>query len=673
MSSLAHRFRFAVRLWLLCCCVAFLLVSARSAAAQEPGDAEGEARVSVADDAESSSPEAEELAPSSPELTFPEVPETTVVGRPSPFPATPLGEGTVVTATRGEAFGNQVGSSMTVITEQDIARTRQGRVNEVLRNVPGLDLVQRGGAGQQSSVFIRGANSHHTKVLIDGIPANDPSSGQRTFDFSQLSVDNIQQIEVLRGPQSTLYGSDAIGGVVNIVTKRGEGPMSVRAGFEGGSFGTSRESLNVSGGTSQYHYSFGGSYQKASGFSQAEAGTENDRFSGSTSSGRFGWTPADNFDIDYVFRFVDQDVDIDDFDADHLFNQQRTDSFFNRVQARLMTLCDTWEHRVAFNLTDHDRRFTHTAFTPEFQGQTRKFEYLSNFYLSPDHTVTAGVDYWHEEMSDTASPLRSQFMTGIYLQDQIRLADRWFTTFGARFDQHSSAGSAKTYRVTTRYQVDQTGTAFHGSVGTGFRAPTIFELFSSWGNPGLAPEDSFGWDCGLEQSLFDDRFVVDCTYFRNDFSDLIQFVVTNFNPFTGEYRNVASAKSTGVELSARWELNPCTTLYGTYVHTLAKDQAGADLLLRPRHKASFTVNRSLCPCGDQANLYLSLLYVGPRFDFGGTHLSEYYLMNLAGTSRLNDMCELFARVDNALGENYQEAATYATAPISAYGGVNFRF
>jgi vitamin B12 transporter len=282
---------------------------------------------------------------------------------------------------------------------------------------------------------------------------------------------------------------------------------------------------------------------------------------------------------------------------------------------------------VAFNLANYDRRYI-DGWVPQYLGQTRKAEYLSNFYLGSNHTVTAGVDYWHEEASNTNTPQQSQYMTGLYIQDQIRLFDRWFTTVGARFDEHSTAGTAKTYRITSRYHVYQTGTAFRGSLGTGFRAPTLFELFSPYGNLGLDPEESFGWDCG-------------------------------------------------VELTARWELNPATTLHGSYTHTLARQRSTGDLLLRrPPHKAALgVVHRFDC---DRARLNLSLLYVGPREDSDDSWpsdrvtLGEYYLLNLAGSYDINHWCQLFGRVDNVLNENYQEVWSYQTAPLSGYAGVSIR-
>ncbi|MEO2021507.1 MAG: TonB-dependent receptor plug domain-containing protein, partial [Pirellulaceae bacterium] len=226
-----------------------------------------------------------------------ELPETVVPGRPSPFPANPLSTGTLLTPNRSETDANRVGSSYTVINEAEITQTRQSSVAEVLRGKLGLDVVRSGGSGGATSIFLRGANSQHTKVLMDGIPINDPSHPNRGFDFSSLSADNIERIEVLRGPQSILYGSDALGGVINIITKRGEGPPSIRASGMGGSFGTARTSLSISGGDQASYYSISGGYSHTDGISAASVlngNTEPDRHRNGNLSARLGWNLSEN-------------------------------------------------------------------------------------------------------------------------------------------------------------------------------------------------------------------------------------------------------------------------------------------------------------------------------------------------------------------------------------------
>ncbi|MCP3693016.1 MAG: TonB-dependent receptor, partial [Planctomycetaceae bacterium] len=271
-----------------------------------------------------------------------ELPETVVPGRPSPFPANPLSTGTLLTPNRSETDATQVGSSYTVINEAEITRTRQSSVAEVLRGKLGLDVIRSGGSGGATSIFLRGANSQHTKVLMDGIPINDPSHPNRGFDFSSLSADNIDRIEILRGPQSILYGSDALGGVINIITKRGEGPPSIRASGMGGSFGTARTSLSISGGDQASYYSVSGGYSHTDGISAASVlngNTEPDRHRNGNLSGRFGWNLSENLNVDYVFRYIDRDLEIDSYDftagfTDDLLRANLSQQFMNRIQLR---------------------------------------------------------------------------------------------------------------------------------------------------------------------------------------------------------------------------------------------------------------------------------------------------------------------------------------------------
>jgi vitamin B12 transporter len=634
----------------------------------------------LASDEEDASPPPPAAQP--PEKPLPEMPETTVVGRPEPFPQSPLGENTVLTPTRTESLAGQIGSSFTVITRDQIANTQKTDVSDVLRGVPGLDVVQQGPTGGVTSVFLRGANSQHTKVLIDGMPVNDPSNATRMFDFSQLSVDNIERIEVLRGPQSTLYGSDAIGGVVNIITKRGEGPLSGKAGVMGGSFGTARENLDFSGGTKEYHYSFGASYSQTDGISAADVRFGNHERDGdrkANMSGRFVWTPTETFDIDYVFRYVDQDAELDDAlfgdptrpTTDNLIRQNRTNAFFNRIQARTMALDGFWEQKFGFNLTDYDRLDTDPGLwgVPRYTGQSRQFDYQSNFFLNERNTLSFGTDYLDEDASSTTVSRLSQHNMGLYVEDQLRLTEQWSATAGCRWDDHSAAGRASTYRLTTLYRLP-TQTGLHASLGTGFRAPSLAEDYFPYGNPNLRPERSKGWDCGVEQRFLDGRFVVDGTYFRNDFVDLIQYDFA-----TWQVENIGRAFSSGVELTTRYQLNPTTSLFANYTYTFTEDLAtGQPLLRRPPHKASVGVNRRLW-C-DRANLYAQLLYVSPRLDsFNGTpiDLGEYYLLNVASTYDVSPYWQLFARIDNLLDQNYEDVYGFGVPGIAFYGGTTMRW
>ena len=603
-------------------------------------------------------------------LPLPVAPETTIIGRPGDFPSQPLPEGTVVAPTLTSTPVAEVGSAITVITAAEIAATQRTQVADVLRDVPGIDVAQTGGMGGQTSVFLRGANSAQTKVLLDGIPLNDPSSATGGVDFSTISVDNIQQIEVLRGPQSGLYGSDAMGGVINIITKRGDGPTRGRVEFGGGTYGTARESLSVSGGGGEAaYYSFSGSYLQSDGFPPLVGGQTTAPVFHGALGGRVGWTPDSDFDLDYVYRYVSLNTAVLEFDPftfqpiDHT-HPYHTTSFVNRIQARKATADGFWEQKAGFSVIEYDRVDTNPGpFVPgQYLGQALKVDYLSNFALAEWTTLSAGADYLDQAASDTFDPRTSFNDRGVWFGEQFRIAERWFTTASFRWDEISTAGNASTYRLTTRYITPEVETAFHGSIGTGFRAPSLAETLFPFGNPNLRPEHSFGWDAGVEQPLADGQFTVDGTYFYNRYTDLIQF---DFFRFIVD--NIGHATTSGTELTARWAINDLTSLSANHTYTFTEDlDTGLPLVRRAPHKMNLTLNRQVWD--GRGNVLLNLRYVSPRTDVGSTQLAEYWLVNTAATYDLTPHVQLMARIDNLFNEKYEEAFGYAMPGISFYGG-----
>ena len=627
---------------------------------------------------------------------LPSLPETRVLAKPTPgpFPREPLPDDASVTATRTETLTSQVGSSISVITEEQIRKSGQTTLLGVLRSagVPGVDFAQTGGPGSQASAFIRGANAEHTKVLLDGIPLNDPSSPKRAFDFSSFSLDNVDRIEILRGAQSTLYGSDAIGGVVNVVTKRGQGPAQFRFSSLGGTFGTWQESAGISGGNDRYYYSVNGSFLNTDGFSAASkrfGNTENDRFRNGNLGLRTGYLFNENFDIDVVYRYQKTRADIDDaFDGTTFFSPLDSRNFNNlesnavRTQLRSLLFDGALEQKVGFNFVNYNRdaTFYFDAGSPSvpffFDGETHKLDYQANWKTIETetfrNTATMGLEYLDERTRTDFGPTKvaSQDARSLYLQDQIALWDRWFTTAGYRHDDFNIAGPADTFRVTSRFLVTESNTAFHGSYGTGFRAPALSEYFGFSGNPALKPEKSRGWDVGVEQALdADRRFIVDATYFRNDFTNLI----IAGPPPTFMNMNISNALATGVEVTGRWQAFDNTYLSAAYTHTDATNQdTGARLLRRPANKTAIGIDQYFLD--RRANLNVNLRWVGHRddfdpFTFGTTQLDRYTVANLQGYFDVSKSVRLFGRVDNVFDEKYEEVFAFATPRFSVFAGV----
>ncbi|MCE9605445.1 MAG: TonB-dependent receptor [Planctomycetia bacterium] len=653
--------------------------------------------------------------------TFPEGPGTIVEGALAPGvgsqgSATP--SNTVLTTPNlTPTTLATTGSSVTVITAEQIQQKGQVNVAEVLRGVPGLDVVRAGTPGGITSVFIRGAASQETKVLIDGVPANDTISPGGGYDFANLSVDNIERIEVLRGPQSVLYGSDALGGVISIITKKGQGAANGKVSVLGGSFSTMNSAANAGGSSGPIYYSVAGSYFDTNGFSAASSrlpgNVEKDGFQLGTLSTRTGWQPSENVNLDFTFRYNQGNVDTDK--GGGAFKDDPNDS--NTIQqavagVRLKTTSEAgwYEQQLSYYVSDIKRGNRVFPNAPEpyytnalYRGNIQQVNWRNTFHVLDTerlgNSVTVGAAYQSETGSNSTDAL---FSSGPYVasfpktslddgavfgENQLRLNENWYTTVGVRSDHYNVYGAHDTYRCTSLYRVPGTNTGIHGTLGTGFRAPTIYQRFApgGFGNPALVPETSKGWDVGIEQPMFDGQLVPNVTYFRNDFNNYIDFSLNTY-----QYYNVTQFRSSGVEFSTLFVLSDVSTLTTsyTYTDTLAPSTAipppigtGAQLLRRPRNKFGVTYNRKFW--NGRANWNVNGIYVGARDDaifdevnFGPdirVRLADYVVVNTALSYDVSQSLQVIGRIDNLFNENYEELYGYGVAPVSAYAGASLRF
>ncbi|MCB0323431.1 MAG: TonB-dependent receptor [Bdellovibrionales bacterium] len=581
--------------------------------------------------------------------------------------------GVVVTATRTSESQATIGSSVSVITRDEIEAKHADSVLELLRSRPGVTVVQSGGPGRIASVLLRGAESDHTLVLIDGVRVNDNTSGQ--FDFGTLTTDNIERIEIVRGSQSVLYGSEALGGVINIITRTGTSEPRATGAAEGGSFGSQLYRASGSSKLGRLESSAGVSYRRTDGISAANSSRgnqEDDAYENFTFDTRQGLTVGEDGRADVTFRFTDSEAELDGFDFTGIptdlrdFVQER-DSLTAAVSLRKPV--NEWlTPLVELAVSDDDT----TGTDPEtdfnnyvIDSQTLTVRTQLDAALGDDNTLTGGFQFEQREGVNRGSFDEERDVRSFYLQDQQAFGDELFLTAGIRFDNHAGFGEATTYRTTAAYLIPDIGSRLHGSFGTGFKAPSFNELFfPGFGNPDLDEEKSLSFDVGWEQNLFEEQVVVDATFFYSEFDDLIDF---NTETFTAV--NVKEAEAYGFETTLETELHPAVRTLLSYTFTESEDKAtGALLSRRPRHQASLDL--FLQP-QERIEIVTTLLLVHSRRDSGGVRMDDYERVDLTASYELTPMFEPYLRIENLFDDDYEEIPGYGTPGFSVYGGLAF--
>jgi vitamin B12 transporter len=576
-------------------------------------------------------------------------------------------EEVVVTATRTEVPLEELGVSATVITEEEIKRRQATDVLDLLREVAGIHVMRTGARGGMTSLFFRGGENNYTLVLIDGVQVNEAGG---FYDFSTLTTDNIERIEIIRGPQSALYGSDAIGGVIHIMTKRGAGRPTLKlltsngARSENGHY-IGEHGFSLWGGEPWIGYSL--SYSRIDDQGILD---KNNHFLNNTFSGRVDLYPSEKMEMTFTVRANDTH-----FEFPTEFGGDRVDRVFPGLDpdqyqkkkditagvSMVYTPFSWWENVVHLGLHWVDQRFNDPPDAESLMDaspgsssdslETRgTFDYHINI-MPPEieglvkSIVTVGYEFERETLDlDSIYTLRfGPLPFGVfvstesidvdrtnhasYLQAQISLWERLHLTAGFRVEVNSEFGTDVNPRASVAYEIKETGTKIRGSIGTGIKEPTFFENFGGFGtvgNPDLDPERTFSWELGVDQRLFGGALTMGFTYFQNQYEDMIAFIPTPFPPpavLPPNYQNIQEAESWGVEFMARYRPGFGLTIGASYtfVDTKVTDsggltnlffQEGKELLRRPNHSGSLFVDwlwRGL-------NIHLTATYVGERDD-----------------------------------------------------------
>jgi len=577
----------------------------------------------------------------------------------------------VVSATKTlNSIADAGGSSVTVISADEIENSGQETVEEVLKSVPGIDVAANGGPGTTTSIFLRGADSKNVLLLIDGIPSNDPSAPDRAAYIANLTVDSIERIEVVRGPVSVLYGSNATAGVINIITKKGGPKPSSYVGIEGGSFATYKVYGGTSGSLGAVDYAFGLSRFKADGYSVADEDNptinpggidfEDDGYENNSWTSNIGLKLSDAAHLRTILRYTDATVQYDSPGSDNTTNSQDSENLIGKVAFTLKTnpLISTFY----YDFNDIDRRLP----SGTSKGNLYDLGWQGDLVILSDNTVSVGLNLQNERLRLSGLD-RNVNTKSAFLQDQWHIGG--LNIVGAvRIEDHDTFGNKTTYRFAPSYEFGNSTLKF--SYGTGFVAPSLNQLYGPYGaNDKLKPESSEGWDAGIEHKI-KDNLKLGATYFRTDYDNRIDWVGFGMD---GSYAQVVGkTKTLGVESFAEWEPFKPLFLALNYTYTYTRDALGSELVRRPKNKVGLV---GTWKATDKAKLYSNLQWVGSRKDsYAPTgKLDSYFLANVSLGYQLQRNVELYGRIDNLFDEYYEEAWGYATPGRSAFAGVKLTF
>jgi vitamin B12 transporter len=605
---------------------------------------------------------------------------------PSPPPTEVEAEQVVVSATRFDIPLDQSPASVSVISSEDLEQKQIERVSDALREVPGLSVVETGTAGQLTSVFTRGLRSEHTQVLLDGVPINQGLQG--AFNFADLTTDDIDRIEVVRGPQSTLYGPRALAGVIQIFTKQGAGRPDVMIAAEGGSYDTFREWLQSDGKSGQFDYSVGASRL------DTDNARPNNQYRNSAAIANLGWSPNEQLRISGLFTYSLSDIGL----PNTIFDPRPIDNFLTErwlVAPHVdFRVSDWWEHKFIFAY-DHERQLndpnqdgflgpTRALFertTIDYQNDLRPTSWLiltSGFFYS---RVNAGQERPFVSQIFGPQPTfvsdHTQQAAG-FLQATLTPIENLIFVAGGRFDHFNQFGDVWTYRFAGSYKFDRTNTTVHSSVATGFSPPSSQDkIFGN--NFGLKPERDLGWDIGIRQELWSGghrSIAIGLTYFHNDLSNVI-----GFNGLF-ETLNLGAARTQGLEAELRVQPISDLIFMATYTYLDAEKTSSADisqlqgarLPRRPRNEvyvsASYLWCKRLRTTAEAkfVNAREELNFGGPNFD-----IEDYSFMNFAAEYEVNPHISIFGKIDNLTNEHYAEVFGFPALGRAAYGGVKVRF
>jgi len=583
----------------------------------------------------------------------------------------------IVTASRIEEVASEAASATTVLTAKELKEKGITNVMDALREVPGVQIVQCGAFGGLATPFVRGGGNGQALVMIDGVPVWDPVA-TAVGDFSaflpHLPIEQIDKIEIVRGPQSVLYGPSAMTGVINIITKKGKGKPKIRVFGEGGSYNSFREGAEILGETKHLKYNFNYMRLDSSGLSEATGFPERDGYRFHNFSGNIeGEIGKIKLGSSVNYNSAAKDLDGWDFTT-----STTTDVLGYKEQSDLVSvksyfeheILPSWKQKLVFSYTNTDRDYT-KPYEGHYDGRLYYISWQNNLEFEPFSFIT-GVDYQRETAAEGSGIEGENFDHISWFGEGILRWKGLYFSGGVRYYHHETAGDKVTCRIASAYSLP-TKTKIHASYGTGFRAPSLYQIHAEFygmkiGNPDLKPEKSEGYDVGVTQGFFDGKIEADITYFSNWFDDLIIYDLKEW-----KYKNVATAHTEGVEFALNTRPVSWLRFSANYTWLNAIDTTNNTWLpRRPMHKGSGTI---VFLFKDKADFSLTGTYFGKRFNSQNNKdsLGGYFTVNLSARYYPTSYLTVNLRFQNLFDREYQEVKGYNGLPFMAFLGAELKW
>ena len=590
-------------------------------------------------------------------------------------------------------------NAITVIDSKQLKNRAALSVSDLLRDVPGLAVSRSGVQGSATQIRVRGAEANHLLVLIDGVEANDPSQSDE-LNWGTLSAADIERIEVIRGPQSSLRGSDAMAGLVNIVTRRADRPLSVNLFSETGSFGTYHSGLSIGSKQGDFDGRLSVNHIETEGENISRTGSEKDGYRNTNINLNAGWTVSDELRLSVAAR---QSDGMNEFDADGDFDglvddQEKVSEFRNstmRIQGDYVSADGRFQHKLVIAQSNNDNEAFDTGVLGTYTSSTKyQYQYVGSAFWDESSQRLSVLAEREEEDFQQRGAIDDYGIYGIYDPNQDRerntdsiaieyrndISDALSLAASARYDDNSEFDSANTVRVEAVYQLND-GTRLRSAYGTAIKNPTFTERFGFYtnfiGNPSLEPEESTSWELGIDQMLFDNSLTLSATLFDTELKNEINGSAVD--PVTFGYTAVnkeGKSQRQGVELTAIGTLTNSLSLNAAYTYTDSvewDDETGVyiDEVRRARHMASLNLSWQAM---DNLHINTNVQHNGSQTDVvfpDIVALDSYTLVNLNANFSATEKLDVYLRLDNLFDESYEEVFSYQTLGFGASLGVRF--